>query len=315
VTAKVLEGVLVPITTPFDTAGDVAAGPMRANAHRLLEAGVHGIVVAGSTGEAPLLEREEMARLVGCLRDVIPDDRWLLAGTGAESTRETIRATRLAADAGAELVLVRPPAYYGPALTPAALEAHFRAVADASPVPILIYNIPVYTHVRLPDSLLASLVDHERIVGAKDSSGDLKTLAAYREAVPGWRLFVGSGAVFYSGLELGCEGGLLAVACFAPRESVEVYRTFRAGQRSEAAATQERLTRLHREIVTARGVAGVKAAMDGVGLFGGPVRPPLLDLPADERRAVAKLIVECRMGNVESAPPPIPHSAFPIPHS
>jgi 4-hydroxy-2-oxoglutarate aldolase len=289
VTAKVLEGVLVPITTPFDQSGEVATDRMRDNARRLLDAGVNGIVVAGSTGEAPLLERSEMARLIGCLRNVIPDDRWLLAGTGAESTRETVQATRAAADAGADLVLVRPPAYYGPALSPQALEAHFRAVADASPVPILIYNIPVYTHIRLPEALLASLTDHERIVGAKDSSGDLKTLAAYREAARTWRLFVGSGAVFCAGLELGCEGGLLAVACFAPRESVDVYRTFRAGRRAEAAAIQERLTQLHREIVTARGVAGVKAAMDAVGLYGGRVRAPLLDLPAEEQAKVKQL--------------------------
>ena len=286
-----LHGVLAPITTPFDAeTGDVAPVALRSLTRELLGRGLNGILVSGSTGEAPLLDADEQARLVEWLREVVPDDRWLVAGTGAESTRATVRATERAAAAGADAVLVRPPAYFGPGLAPAALADHYLRVADASPVPVLVYNIPKYTHVMLHDSVLRALADHERVIGFKDSSGDLKVLANYRAAAPRLRSLVGSGALFYPALELGADGGVLAVACFAADQCVALYRAFRADDRRAAGAGQERLTPLAREIVGALGVPGVKAAMDLVGLAGGPVRPPLAPLDAKQRARVAELL-------------------------
>jgi 4-hydroxy-2-oxoglutarate aldolase len=201
-----------------------------------------------------------------------------------------VRAMERAAAAGADAVLVRPPAYFGPTLASAALADHFRWVADASPVPVLVYNIPKYTHVMLQDSVLRSLADHERVIGFKDSSGDLKVLAHYRAAAPRLRVLVGSGSQFYPALELGADGGVLAVACFAADRCVELYRAFRADDRRAAGALQERLTPLAREIVGELGVPGVKAAMELVGLPGGPVRPPLAPLDARQRARVADLL-------------------------
>ena len=289
--ADELHGVIVPITTPFDLeTGDIAPVALRSMVRDLLACGLQGIVVAGTTGEGPLLDGEEQARLVEWLRDIVPDDRWLIAGTGAESTRATVRVTERAAAAGADAVLVRAPAYFGPALTPAALAGHYLRVADASPVPVLIYNIPKYTHVMLHESVLRALADHERVVGFKDSSGDLKVLASFRAAAPRLRAFVGSGSLFYQALELGADGGVLAIACFAADRCMDLYRAFRAGDRRAAGALQERLTPLAREIVGELGVPGVKAAMDLVGLPGGPVRPPLLPLDARQRSRVADLL-------------------------
>lgn len=286
-----LGGVLVPITTPFDQAtGDVAPVLLRDNARALLDAGVSGIVAAGSTGEASLLSEEEYARVVRWLRDVVPQDRWLIAGAGRESTRAAIAACRVAAEEGVDAVLVRPPAYYAPVLSPAALAEHFRRIADASPVPVLLYNIPKYTHVALPDTLLAGLAEHQNVVGAKDSSGDLKQFAAYRDAVPNWALFVGSGSLYYAALELGAVGGILAVACYASSTAVAVRDAFARGDRGAAGAAQEVLTPLNKEIVTTLGVPGIKAAMDVAGLAGGPVRPPLMDLGERERARVAVLL-------------------------
>ena len=286
-----LHGVVAPVTTPFDReTGDVAPVALRSAARELLARGLQGVVVSGTTGEGPLLDGDEQAHLVEWLRDVIPDDRWLIAGTGAESTRATIRATERAAAAGADAVLVRPPAYFGPALSPAALVAHFTRVADASPVPVLVYNIPKHTHVMLQDGVLRALADHERIAGFKDSSGDLKLLAAYRAAAPRLRALVGSGTLFYPALELGADGGILAVACFAAETCARLYRAFRADDRRAAGAEQERLVPLAREIVGELGVPGVKAAMDLVGLEGGPVRPPLVPLDARQRARVADLL-------------------------
>ena len=286
-------GLLVPITTPFDAdTGDVAPVALRSNARALLEAGVAGIVAAGSTGEAALLGEQEYRQVIGWLRDVVPDDRWLLAGAGKESTGATIAACAIASDEGADAVLVRPPAYYGPSLPPQALVEHFRRVADESPLPVLLYNIPKYTHLTLPDALFTALAEHENIAGAKDSSGDLKLFAAYRAAAPKWALFVGSGSRYYAALELGAVGGVLAVACYAAPIAVRVGQAFADGDRAAAGAGQEVLTPLNKEVVERFGVPGVKAAMDAAGLVGGPVRPPLMDLPDADRTRIATLVTE-----------------------
>src|SRR5919201_988176 len=237
-----MNGVFAPITTPFDAAsGDVAPRQLRDNIARLLAEGVNGVVVSGSTGEAPLLDADEQRRLVAAAREVMTNGSWLIAGTGAESTRQTVALTKAAAQEGAHAVLVRPPGYFSNAVTPATLVAHFRAVADASPIPILIYNIPKYTHLPLAAALLQQLAGHQRIVGVKDSSGDLKNLAAYREAVPSWTVLAGSASLLYAALELGCQGGVVGVSCFAPRLCASLVAAFQHGDRATAGRIQERI--------------------------------------------------------------------------
>jgi 4-hydroxy-2-oxoglutarate aldolase len=283
-------GIFPPLTTPFDAAGDIAPLQFRQNIERLLAQGVNGVVVSGSTGEAALLDADEQRRLVGIAREAMTNGGWLIAGTGGESTRETIALTRAAAAAGADAVLVRPPSYYSAALTPATLALHFRAVADASPVPVIVYNIPKYTHLALAPALLQELASHERIIGVKDSSGDPKSVAAYREAVPQWAVLVGGASLLLHALELGCQGGIIGVACYAPALCVQLVREFEQGHRDKAAALQQRITPLDKEIVGKLGPAGVKAAMDAVGLHGGPPRPPLAPLSAADRERVSALV-------------------------
>ena len=287
-----LAGVIAPLTTPFDPeTGDVAPVPLRQQVRDLLAAGLDGVVVAGSTGEAALLDESEKVRAVEWLRDVVPEDRWLIAGTGAESTRAAMRLTRDAAAAGADAVLVKPPSYYGSLLTPAWFADHYRRVADASPVPVIVYNMPKYTHVMLQESTLRALADHERVAGFKDSSGDLKAFAGFRAALPRAAALMGSGQLFYPALELGAAGGVLAVACFAPRACARLYAAYRAGDHAGAGALQERLTPLAREIVGPLGPAGVKAAMDQAGVQGGgPVRPPLQAVDARQLARIAELL-------------------------
>jgi 4-hydroxy-2-oxoglutarate aldolase len=291
VTARQLAGVFAPIPTPFDSAtGDIAPVHLRHNVVRLVEAGLDGIVVGGSTGEAALLDAEEQRRVIAWVRDALPDRSWLLAGTGAESTRQAVALTRAAGAEGADAVLVRPPSYFAALISAASLADYYRAVADASSVPVLVYNIPKYTHLPVAAGLLQQLATHPNIVGVKDSSGDAKTLAAYRDAASDWSVFVGSGALLYAALELGCDGGILGVACFAPAACAALLAAFRAGDRARAGQLQERLGPLDKEVVGKLGPAGVKAAMDAVGLYGGPVRPPLAPVPAAERERVAKLV-------------------------
>ena len=289
-TGRDLAGVFAPITTPFDPAsGEISPQHLKDNVTRLFTDGLDGIIVAGSTGEAPLLDSDEHRRVVAWTREVTPQGKWLIAGTGAESTRQAVALTRAAAAEGADAVLVRPPSYF-PAVGARALANYFRAVADASPVPVLVYNIPKYTHVSLPPELLQELSTHARIVGAKDSSGDLKNLAAYREAAPQWAVFVGSGSLLLPALELECNGGIVAVACFAARLCADLIAAYRAVDRAAATALQDRITPLDKEIVGKLGPGGVKAAMDAVGLYGGPPRPPLAPLGPADRERVALLV-------------------------
>ena len=284
-------GVLAPVTTPFDvTSGELALERAVENGRRLLADGLDGLVAAGSSGEAALLTPDEQRQLVAALRAVVPRDRWLVAGTGAESTRAAIALSRAAGAEGADACLVRPPSYFSAAHSFESLGKHFRAIADASPVPVLVYNIPKYTHLSIAPDLLAGLAGHDNIVGVKDSSGDMANLGAYRAAVPTWTVLVGSGSLLLAALELGCQGGIVGVSCFAAALAQDLVRAFRGGDRARAIALQSRLASLDKEIVGRLGPAGIKAAMDAVGLYGGPVRDPLAPLAAPERDRIGQLL-------------------------
>lgn len=285
-----LSGVFVPVTTNFDrVTGDVAPVTFRENLRYWLSTGLDGLVLFGSTGEGMLLEPEEKYRLLEYARDLAPAGVPLVAGVGLDSTRATIRQAGELARAGADALLVHPPAYYGQWLAPGALVDHFTAIADGSPVPVIIYHIPKYTKVTLEAGFIAELVRHPNIAGVKDSSGDLKRLADYSQVCRGeCSLFVGNGTLLYTALELGAVGGIVAVGLLAPKLCVELLALFRAGRAAEAGRIQERLTPLHREIVAGAGVPGIKAALEMLGLGGGPPRSPLRPLSEKERAHVAR---------------------------
>jgi 4-hydroxy-2-oxoglutarate aldolase len=290
---KALEGVLGPVVTTFDEAtGDLAPVPFRANVRSHLEAGLTGVVVSGSTGEAALLEEHERHRLLEWARAIVPDDRWLIAGIGAESTRLTIRRAREAAERGADAALVVAPHYYGAQMTPEALASHFRQVADESPLPLILYNIPKYVHFPLAPGLVRELSTHGNVVGIKDSSGDLTQLGAYLSSQSDrFTVLTGSGGGLYPALEMGARGGILAVGLFAAPLSVGLCRSFANGDMAAAGRAQERLIPVARTVVGELGVAGVKAALDLVGLAGGRVRSPLLPLRGAARERVAELLL------------------------
>jgi 4-hydroxy-2-oxoglutarate aldolase len=276
-----LDGILAPVVTPFDRDGAVDDDAFTANVRAHLDAGLHGVVVAGSTGEAALLDENERERLVALARDAVPRDRTLLVGTGAESTRAVIARNKMAAAHGADGVLVVAPHYYGDAMTADALRDHYRRIADASPVPVLLYTIPKYMHFALAADVVGDLARHQNIVGMKDSSGDAALLRGYLSAQSdSFKVLTGSGVLLREALGLGAHGAILAVALFAPTLSLDVLRGARDPRAGDAAAAQTRLTPLAARIVGAMGVAGVKAALDAVGLHGGAPRPPLRPLGA-----------------------------------
>ncbi len=292
-----LGGLLVPVTTPFDpVTGDVAPVSFRENLRRWLQTPINGFVLFGSTGEGALLDEDEMTRLADYARSVIPSMRPLVAGAGAESTRAAVRLARRFASAGADAVLVHPPPYFGVTLSPGALRDHYLAVADGSPVPVILYHIPKYTQVTLEAGLMAELSRHPNIAGIKDSSGDIKRFAEFTEACEkGCRLFVGNGALLYTALELGAVGGILALGLLAPEQYGKLFDHFRAGRLQEAGTLQQRLAPAHKQIVAAYGARGVKAALDLMGWHGGPPRPPLRPLNEKERATVARVMQEARL--------------------
>ena len=288
-----LQGIFPPVPTNFDEAGDIAPIAFRENLRRWVETPIDGIVLFGSNGEGALLDGDEKARLTAFAREVVPAGYPLIAGVSGESTRGTMREATAVAAEGADVLLVHPPAYFGPYLPVAALLDYFRAVADASPVPVLLYHIPKYTHVTLEGGFISELMRHPNVAGLKDSSGDIKRFADFTNACgTDCRIFVGGAHLLYTALELGASGGILGAANFAPQLCAEVYRNFREGNPGNAGRLQGALTPLHKTIVAAHGAAGSKAALDLLGWAGGAPRAPLRALNEKERREVERVMQE-----------------------
>jgi len=257
-------------------------------------------VVAGSTGEAPLLTHDELSLLLDVARreiDTVADSAGsdapahVIAGCGAESTRRTIELCAVAGARGADAVLVRSPYYYRDQMNPAALHDHFLSVADASELPLMVYSIPRYVPVELAPELIGRLMEHPNVVGVKDSSGELKTLAAIIDAC-GDRgaVLAGAGTLLYPALEAGAAGGVVSVGLLAPAACVDLMNAFEAGRSVEAGRLQERIGPLHKAVVGKGGIAGIKAALDLLGLYGGPVRAPLLPLSDRDRTKVEQAL-------------------------
>jgi 4-hydroxy-2-oxoglutarate aldolase len=288
-----LRGVLAPVITPFDRAtGELSREGLERNLAAHLAGGVHGIVLAGSTGEAPLLDEGERTQLTEWARTVVPRDRLLVAGAGAESTRTTIRLARNAAAAGADAVMVVAPHYYGGAsMTATALSSHFLRVAESSPVPVILYNIPKYMHYSLPPQLVSDLAPHANIIGIKDSSGDRDLLSVYLNAArDDFTVMTGSAGLLSRALKMGGGGGIIAAATLAPKLAREVYDAASASDFAAAESGQEVLASLGTEIVAALGVAGIKAAHDVIGLYGGEPRMPLEPLGASDSERLRSVI-------------------------
>lgn len=290
--SRTVGGIFAPVVTPFDPSGDTLdLEGFAANLRAHLEAGLDGVVVAGSTGEATLLSESERSALFDNARSVVPSDRWLIAGIGAESTRLTVERARSAGAIGVDAVLVVAPHYYPQSGTADALLGHYTRIADESPVPVLLYNIPQYMHYNLPAPVVHQLAQHPNIVGMKDSGGDLSILTAFLGAQsPKFSVLTGSASILQAALTAGVRGGILAVSVFAPTLTLALVEAVRSGRAGDAAAIQAQLIPLGKEIIAALGPAGVKAAVDSIGLRGGPPRSPLRPLDAKTYDRVAQLV-------------------------
>jgi len=278
-----LSGVLLPLTTPFD-GGAVAPAKLAANIARFETHDLAGYLLLGSTGEAALLDEDEKVAVLAAARRVIPKAKTMMAGVGLESTAATVRLARRAAEAGADVLLVITPAFFRARVSTDALVRHFTSVADASPVPILLYNVPMYTSVVIPPAAVATLASHPNVAGLKDSSGDLTWLLDVLARVPStFQVLCGSALAFLPELACGAVGGILAVGDAFPEMPVRLYRHHVEGRAADALALQKELIAPTRLVLGGHGVPGLKAAMEMRGLAGGNPRPPLCPLGNEER--------------------------------
>ncbi|MBI4798556.1 MAG: dihydrodipicolinate synthase family protein [Desulfarculus sp.] len=284
---KPLQGVIPPVATPFkDEELDLKA--LQANLRTWNQTGLSGYLILGSNGESCYLSEAEKEAVLAAAAEAMAPDKLFMAGTGCESTRQTIALTRRAAELGADCALVLTPAYYKGQMTSEALQAHYQKVAEASPMPILLYNVPQFTGVNLAPALVARLSAHANIAGIKDSSGNIGQLTEIiRLSRPGFAVFVGSAPVFYAALCVDAVGGILAVANVVPEPCVEIQRLYQAGDHRAALDLQRAINPLAALVTTGLGVGGLKLAMDLRGYQGGQVRSPLT-LPQEARPQLAE---------------------------
>lgn len=287
-----LKGIFIPITTPLGPGGEgLALERLKQNFAVYNKTRIAGYVVCGSTGEAILLSWDETERLFAAVAEQASSGKTLIAGAGVESTAETILRTRRAAALGYHVALVRTPHYYKPLMTHNALLHYFRAVADASPIPVLVYSIPQFTGVDVPGELVARLAEHPNICGIKESWGKLPVVEDILSKAPArFQTLVGSAAIIAPSLKLGAAGAILALACVLPDLCVELYDAARAGQLAKADEIQKKLGPVSQKCVSELGIPGVKFALDSLGMYGGPVRPPLLPLSEEQKSALKSIL-------------------------
>jgi 4-hydroxy-2-oxoglutarate aldolase len=293
---RMLNGIFAPVITPFKGDGELDRSGFEHNVKAHMSAGLRGVVVTGSTGEAPLLDERERESVMEWARQHVPSDRVLIAGIGSESTRTTLRLADRAGERGVDAVLVVAPHYFASAMTDDALRAHYLRIADESPVPVVLYNIPKYMHFKLSQPLVQELARHENVVGIKDSSGDRELMETYLTAQgDSFTTLTGSGQLWKTALQMGARGGILAVSLFAPGLTTAVAEAVARKDTATADALQDRLTPLAKVIVGEMGVAGVKAAVDAVGLRGGAPRSPLMPLGRAELDRVRQLLRDAEL--------------------
>jgi 4-hydroxy-2-oxoglutarate aldolase len=275
-----LAGVFAPIPTPFDDRDRVDTARLRAALARWVRKPLTGFVVLGSNGEAVLMDDFEADQIIIAARETIPGDRRFIVGTGRESTQAAIRASRRAAEHGADVVLVRTPGFFKTQMTTDAFVRHYTAVADASPVPVLLYNFTALTGVNLLPAAVARLATHPNIIGMKESGGDVAQIGDLVSGTPDdFSVLAGTTATFYAALCVGAVGGILALACAVPGACMHLFELAQAGRHDEALALQRQLVPLARLLGASYGVPGLKAALNLLGYDVGVPRPPLAPVP------------------------------------
>ena len=290
-----LKGVFAPIPTPF-VDEEIAYDKLEENLAKWGETELSGIVVLGSNGEQPYVDEDEKVELWAYTRKHFRRDKLVIAGTGCESTRATIRLTKKAADVGADAALVISPHYFKANMNENALETYYRDVADESPIPILLYNMPANTGLNMTPSLIKKLCHHPNIKGVKDSSPNIVQISEILRDVPDdFAVFAGSASFLMPSLVMGAKGGTLALANVAPDLCARICLLVEQGNLEEARSVQKSLLRLNNLVTGKYGVAGLKAALDLIGYFGGLPRRPILPVGEKEKEEIRSALEELNL--------------------
>ncbi len=284
-------GVYAALTTPFAADDSVAIANLKQNIQRYNATGLAGYAVQGSTGESVLLSRAEWDSVLVAAKEAASPQKKLIAGTGVESTAETISRTKRAAELGYDAALVKTPYYYKPVYKPDVFIAHYRRVADASPIPVLLYSVPQFTGISLEAPEVAVLAEHPNIVGIKESSGHVQRVAEMIAATPAsFQVLTGGAGVLLPSVTVGAKGAILALASALPEKCAELYELTQRGQLETARELQKTLLRASKLIASELGIAGVKFVMDQRGYFGGLPRLPLLPVADAAKKRVLELL-------------------------
>ena len=291
-----IHGILPPMLTPFRENGDVDHDAFARNIGRWNATPLAGYLVLGSNSETPYLTEEEKLSLIELTVASAARDKLVIAGTGLESTRETIRLTNKAAKLGAHAALLLTPSFYGGRMSGSALIRHYTVIAEASEIPVLIYNVPKFTHLNIPVETVRVLSGHPNIVGMKDSLGDVAQLQAFKKIVPdNFNLIVGTAGALYPAFELGISAAIVALANCLPLHCVKLRQLFERGDRDAAKILQERLRPVNLAVTDTFGIAGLKYASTLQGFEGGFVRSPLLPLNDSEKTTIREIVENARL--------------------
>jgi len=292
-----LAGIFPPIPTPFKDDLQIDYDHLQSNLNRWNQEPLTGYVVCGSNGEYTYLTLDERVELIRAARQVIPGGGLLIAGSGMESTRETIDLTCRMAQAGADAAIVVTPCYYRGRMTAAALEQHYRQVADASPIPVVLYSVPANTGLDLPAQVAISLAKHPNIIGMKDSGGDVTKIGymAHETLADDFQILAGSAGFLLGALAVGAVGGVCALANIAAAGLTSLWKYFRQGDTMKAREIQLPLIEANMAVTARFGVPGLKAAMDLLGYYGGPVRSPLMPLPEEDKVTLRNILTKAEL--------------------
>ncbi len=292
---KELKGIISPITTPFID-DEVAFDKLKSNIENLSKMNLAGYVVLGSNGESVFLTKEEKLKMISFIREHVPSEKIVIAGTGTDSIKETISLTNEASKNGADYALIITPSFFKSEMNHSTFINYYLAVADSVKIPVIIYNVPKFTNVNIHPDTVAELSEHNNIVGIKNSSGDTELTAKFiSRTANDFHTFVGTGSVLLQGLKDGACGGILALANIAPTECINIQKLFHLGKMEEAELLQKKMVPVNKAITTTFGVAGLKAAMDMMGLYGGNPRLPLNPLDEKAKQELKNILIEASL--------------------
>ena len=293
-----LNGIYPPLPTSFDSSEHLALDKMRENIRKLSEYKLSGFLVLGSNGEIVNLTEKEKLEVYEMARDAIPSNKLMIAGTGGQSTRETIELTKSAANAGTDAVLVLNPSYYKSLMSTTALVSHYFAVADASSVPVIIYNMPANSGLDMNADTIVEIASHPNIIGMKDSGGNMVKMGDIRLRVkPEFQILAGSAGFLLPAMSVGAVGGILALANIAPKQCIEIYESFLAGDMAKARKMQLEMIPVNDAVTSKWGIPALKEAMDQLGLYGGPSRKPILPVTSDVKTELMNILNKNNMNS------------------